>query len=211
MLRMSFYETRCAATRCFITCLTALSVGCGDDAHCGEPEAEFADLPQVASGDAGAHDGGSHAGHALDAGARLDASVASPLDASGHPEDVLCPPDFPKFSDGLSARVNDLTVRLVTVDPRPPRQLVDNDWTIALVDASGAPLVGAAVLSADTWMTVHNHGGRWEPTIEPLAAAGQFVLRGLDFKMRGPWLVRITLQPAPGARPLAARFAICVE
>lgn len=211
MFRMaSSYETWRAFPPRLLACVIALSFGCVDDAHEAGRGAPFADFAQVTSAQIG-QDGGGHPGHPLDGGTRLDAGAAALPDASAHPEQVLCAADHPKFSPGMSARIGDLTVRLVAVDPSPPRQMVDNDWTIELVDARGAPLTGALVLSADTWMTVHDHGGRWEPIVEPLAGPGQFLLRGLDFKMRGPWLVRINVQPAPGARPLAARFAICVE
>jgi hypothetical protein len=201
---------------------------------CADADLASADYPESAAYAQQSHTGempatqqrraSVHAGaHALDAGApgAVDAGgVLSHGDAAsghvhrdaGHAEEVLCPADYPAFRPGMMASVGDLTVRVLGADPTPPRQLVDNDWTIEIVSAaSGMPLPDLTVLSADSLMTLHGHGGRWQPTIEPQDSPGRFVLRGIDFKMRGPWAVSLIVRSSVSARPVQAGIKICVE
>jgi hypothetical protein len=58
---------------------------------------------------------------------------------------------------------------------------------------------------------VHNHGGRWDPTIAAGASAGQFQLTKVDFKMAGPWRLRFEVKANASAAATRAAFQICVE
>jgi len=172
---------------------------------------------------AGTQHGETSGTHALDAGlpraidasgvlAHGDAATGHAHGDAGKAEEALCPADYPAFRAGMQASVGDLTVRVLGVDPSPPRQLVDNDWTIEIVSASsGMPISDLTVLSADSLMTVHGHGGRWQPSVEPDDRPGRFVLRGIDFKMRGPWVVSLMVRSSPSARPVPVGIKICVE
>lgn len=127
-------------------------------------------------------------------------------------EEVPCDPkEYPSYTPGLEATKGDVTVRLVEVDPEPPRQLQKNNWTVEVVDGSGEPLQGASITRADSWMIVHNHGGRHPPKIEKGASAGSFVLNDLDFRMRGPWQVRMDVKKSADAAPVQVVLQVCVE
>lgn len=151
----------------------------------------------------------------VDAGARpgtVDGAVASHDHDHAHPgSDDNCPADYPNYREGLSTEVGGIRVTLVAADPIPPLQGGGNDFTFALTDAAtGAALSSATVLLADTWMPFHNHGGRWTPDIEPLGD-GRFLLRDLDFKMRGANLVRFSVKKDAAAPLLGVNFRICAE
>ena len=143
------------------------------------------------------HDGGHPDGH-------VD-------DASDDTEPVPCTAAYPAFREGLTAKAGELTIRLLSVDPEPPRQKMDNTWVLEVVDASGAPVPGAVIEDVDTYMDVHKHGGRWEPTISPGTAAGRFALTRVDFKMPGPWRLRFAVRPSAGGTAVRTNFPICVE
>ena len=155
--------------------------------------------------------------HALDAsiGASVDGGAESPHDAGhGHhtpADEDNCPPEFPPFRPNMSVQSAGLMATLVAIDPVPPRQLVDNDWTIQVVDmATRAPVAGARMTSATATMPVHRHGGRWAPEVED-RGDGRFLLRGIDFKMRGAWLVHFSVSTPDASRPVDFSFRICVE
>ena len=145
----------------------------------------------------------------LDGGGHPDGHVDDDGDA-GH-ADAPCSAAYPAFRAGLETKAADLTVRLLSVDPQPPRQKSDNTWVLEVVDAAGKPVPGAVITSADTYMDVHKHGGRWEPTIAKGAAPGQFELTRIDFKMPGPWRLRFGVKPSADAAEARASFQICVE
>jgi hypothetical protein len=202
-----------ATTRVSV-CSALLSLSaCGDGAMLVARDADGAPLAQLEPGhEAHPHDADAHpidGGLAMiDAGhAHADAAISSPSPGA----DALCPADYPAYRPGITARAQDLTVRLLAVDPSPPRQLVDNRWTIEIVDSTTGVPVDVRIASADTWMVVHRHGGRWLPTVVPEGAPGRFALQELDFKMRGPWAVRLQVLKPATTRPVALNLPICVE
>lgn len=124
---------------------------------------------------------------------------------------VPCTDGYPTFRAGLSAAAGDLTVRLLSIDPQPPRQKRDNDWVLEVVDVLGMPVAEATIVDVDTWMDVHNHRGRWTPDIAPTGQPGRVALQRLDFKMAGPWRVRFGVKAGAGAAVVPTSLPICVE
>lgn len=122
-----------------------------------------------------------------------------------------CTAAYPSFREGLTAKAGELTVRLLSVDPDPVRQKQDNTWVLEVVDAEGEPVADASIVEPDTWMDVHNHGGRWEPEVEERSEPGQFELTKLDFKMPGPWRLRFGVKASDDAEVARTTFQICVE
>ena len=159
----------------------ALGSACGGDDAPADPHA--------------GHDAGHPTGHVDE-----DSGEAEPCTAA-----------YPAFREGMRAKAGDLTVRLLSVDPEPPRQKMDNTWVLEVVDASGKPVPGAVIEDADTYMDVHKHGGRWDPTIAPGAEPGQFELTRVDFKMPGPWRLRFAVKASATSAAARANFPICVE
>jgi hypothetical protein len=132
-------------------------------------------------------------------------------DGGAEDEPVPCTDSYPRFRTGLSVAAGDLTVRLLSIDPQPPRQKRDNDWVLEVVDAAGMPVVEATIVDVDTWMDVHNHGGRWAPDVAPAGEPGRIALSRLDFKMAGPWRVRFGVRASASAAVLRTSLPICVE
>lgn len=159
-----------------------VSFGCGEDTSGAETDSS--------------HDGAdAHQGH---------------HDAGDEEEEVPCTGAYKPFSQGMTTKAGDLTVRLVSVSPEPPRQQTPNNWLLEVVDAAGAPVSGVAIENPDSWMEVHKHHGRTQPKVVPQADPGKVQLSAIDFKMRGPWQVNFDVVVA-GGKPAAASFSICVQ
>lgn len=199
----------------------ALAQHAGPDAGAHPHADDHAGHDAGAAHDAGSHaghDAGSHAGHA-DGGMQHGGSHE--LDGgshAGHADGGMqhggmakCSAAYPLYRPGLSRKVGDYTIELVSAVPAPPRQQVPNDWVMRVLDAAGQPLAGAKIDNADTFMSVHGHGGAFDPIIEPGAGPGEWKLIDLDFTMRGPWEVSFDLIPAGATRPVLVVFNICVE
>ncbi|MDB4987814.1 MAG: hypothetical protein JWN04_2992 [Myxococcaceae bacterium] len=150
----------------------------------------------------------------LDAGSVADATRADAgPEADADPNDeseVPCPPDFPQYSAGMTTTVGDLTVRLLSASPAPPRQLVQNNWLIELVHADQTPATDAIVANADSYMPVHRHHGSTQPVVLPDATAGRVQINAINFRMRGPWQVNFNVTPAGGTAAIAT-FQVCVQ
>ena len=161
-------------------------VGCGDDA----------DGPSISSV------------MAADAATGGDASVgdASDIDTT---VDVPCDPTYPQYHEGMTQKAGDLTVKLLSVSPAPPRQQTPNNWALQVVNADGTPATGFAVARPDSYMLVHNHHGRQPPQIA-MGADGNFTLSTIDFFMRGPWQVTFSLTPT-GGKEFITTFQVCVN
>jgi hypothetical protein len=174
------------------TCVSALGLAyaCGDDAAESDEH----------------HDGHDHVGDH-----EHDHDAASAADADDHTdEDVPCDATYPSFTAGMSVKAGDLTVKLLSIDPEPPRQKTDNDWVLQVVDASGAVVDGITFANGKSYMPVHRHGGRTPPTSAAGTAAGTIQLNDIDFIMRGPWQVLFDVQ-RNGAQVGLATIQICVE
>jgi len=156
--------------------------------------------------------GGAHADGHVDAdghGDHADAGEDHEHDA-GEAADAPCTSEYLVFRDGLTAKAGDLTVKLVSVSPSPPRQKTPNDWTLQLVNADGTPATGFTIARPDSFMPVHNHHGRTPPKVGTPSGPGGALIEDIDFRMRGPWEVNFDVVPATGAA-IPTTFRICVE
>ena len=148
------------------------------------------------------------------------ASSAAPTsalasDAGGVADDddgfVGCPDSIPRFALTMRA-IGDggvLGATLVDASHAPPLRYL-NDWTLTLGRSDGTALSDVVITKARPFMPVHGHDGIVVPTVEPLAVPGQVRVSGLNFNMRGPWEVQLSLH-SPSAGDDYAVFHICVE
>jgi hypothetical protein len=118
------------------------------------------------------------------------------------------------YVDGLErpAGGGGFVARLLSVEvegaPRPPDRGV-NVWRLALRDAAGAPLEGAAV-RVRTWMPDHGHGTAPNDLVAtPDGAPGEYRLGPFDLFMSGLW--EFTVRAPVGGAVDEARFAFCLE
>lgn len=125
-------------------------------------------------------------------------------------EFVGCPDTLSAFELGMEAAgaQGKLKAKLISASPAPPLRYL-NDWTVELLDASGAPLEDATIRSARPFMPVHGHDGNVQPVVTPLNERGRFAVNGLNFNMRGPWQVQLSLR-SPSAGDDDVVFEICV-
>jgi hypothetical protein len=146
-----------------------------------------------------------------DDGHEHDHDAATEADADDHTdEEVPCDASYPSFTAGMSVKAGELTVKLLSIDPQPPRQKVKNDWVVQVVDASGAPVPGITLANGDSYMPVHRHHGNTPPTSAAGTEPGTAQLNDVDFIMRGPWQVSFDVL-RNGAEVGLATFQICVE
>jgi hypothetical protein len=101
----------------------------------------------------------------------------------------------------------------VTLDTRSPdpagRGL--NQWTIAVADHAGAPLVGAKVVVLPT---MPDHGHKSPAPLPPATdSAGMSTASGIDFFMAGVWRVEIDVYTAASASAPtdSVAFWYCIE
>jgi hypothetical protein len=100
-----------------------------------------------------------------------------------------------------------VSVALTEAVPAPPNE-GDNAWTVRVVDASGAPIEGAAV-SVSTLMPDHGHGSPVQ-TVVTDEGGGDYRLDPVNLFMPGLWDVTIAVQP-PGGEQDSVTFTFCVE
>jgi hypothetical protein len=126
---------------------------------------------------------------------------------------VACPKNTPDFvvgeEDGLSADSQRGTyrARVIAAKPDVPVIKTQSDWTIQLSDAEGNP-VDTTIAAACAYMPVHGHGLPPYDGIEKLDEPGQYKLKGLFFKMSGPWEVQLAVDPA-GEGETPASYTSC--
>lgn len=167
-----------------LVCAALLSFGCGDDAQGDD-----------------------------DTGSDHDDASAHP---DGHDDDgddmkpVPCTDRHPPLTPGMSVTEGDLTLKIVSNDPSRARKDVRNDWIVELVDASGAAVTDAKFSNARSHMQVHNHPGLPAPTIAAVAEPGRTKLDNINFSMRGPWEVYVTVEREE-ARPVTFQINVCVD
>jgi len=95
-----------------------------------------------------------------------------------------------------------------TREPGPPIKGT-NDWTLKILDASGAPEDGLT-LKASLFMPDHGHGPSVEPVVTPVSGqSGVYLASPVWFFMEGYWEVTFTWQPATGAQESVV-FPICI-
>jgi hypothetical protein len=103
-----------------------------------------------------------------------------------------------------------LTATLLSATPAPPA-LRTNSWTVKLVDATGAPISGAA-LSVVPWMPDHGHGSSVVPQVTA-GAAGSYTLDSLYLFMPGVWRITLGVMPDAGMPNPddEVQFFFCIE
>ncbi|HEX4405313.1 MAG TPA: FixH family protein [Polyangia bacterium] len=103
------------------------------------------------------------------------------------------------------------TAILVKSDPAPTTK-GPKDWTLKILDASGAPETGLT-LKVSPFMPDHGHGPskNEEPVVTPVSGqAGTYLASPVYLFMEGYWEVTVTWQPATGAQESVV-FPICVS
>jgi hypothetical protein len=130
--------------------------------------------------------------------------------AADEVEEVPCGADYPAYHADIKVQAGDLTVKLVSVAPEPPRQQTPNNWMLEVVDASGAKATGFTIENPDSYMPVHRHHGNQPPKVVVQSEPGRVQLAAIDFKMRGPWQVNFDVVPS-GAKPISTTIPICVQ
>lgn len=126
-------------------------------------------------------------------------------------EFVGCPESIPPFALGMrqSGDQGRLGAALVDASRVPPLRYL-NDWTLGFTRADGTPLGDVILTKARAFMPVHGHDGIVPPTIEPQPEPGRVRVRGLNFNMRGPWEVQLSLRSASAGDDYVV-FHICVQ
>lgn len=158
----------------------------------------FAILAAGCGDDSDANDDHAHNGHEHDGG--------------GHePEPVPCPASTPEFKLNLEATGEDgnVTARILEADYIPPRKGT-NDWQVVFLDADGNPLEDVEVTKAEPFMPVHNHDGRYPPTMTALDDPGTFEFESINMHMGGPWEMRFTVESESAGDDYIV-FHVCVE
>lgn len=136
---------------------------------------------------------------ALVACGSADPEPAQPPASEAADEQARCPADTPSFSvgpdTGLLAVGKRLAVqgRIVDAQPAEPERF-ENDWTVRLLDASGAPQDDIMITDACAYMPVHAHGAA--PKELRKTGPATFMLSGLNLFMRGPWEVQLAVSSA---------------
>jgi hypothetical protein len=124
---------------------------------------------------------------------------------------VGCPESIPPFALGMhqSGDQGRLVATLVDASRVPPLRYL-NDWTLDFARADATPAGDVVLTKARAFMPVHGHDGIVPPTLERLAEPGRVRVRGLNFNMRGPWEVQLTLSSASAGDDYVV-FHICVQ
>jgi hypothetical protein len=122
-----------------------------------------------------------------------------------------CPDSIAPFALGMrqSGDQGRLAALLLDASRVPPLRYL-NDWTLDLSRADATPLADVVLTKARAFMPVHGHDGIVPPTLERLPEPGRVRVRGLNFNMRGPWEVQLTLS-SPSAGDDYVVFHICVQ
>ncbi|MET0286789.1 MAG: hypothetical protein ABW352_20070 [Polyangiales bacterium] len=113
-----------------------------------------------------------------------------------------CPADVPQLALNNEARGKTITASVVAASRVPARRYL-NDWTFAFRDAAGNALNDVTIATARTWMPVHGHDG----LVMPQLLGAQ--VRRLNFNMRGPWEVQLSLRSASAGTDDVV-FHVCI-
>ncbi len=108
------------------------------------------------------------------------------------------------------------TFVLVSADPAPPAEPIQNTWTVKVLDGSGKPVTGATIslpTNTDLWklaydpiMPKHGHGTSVPPTVTN-NGDGTATLQ-MYFSMTGVW--QVFVQATDGSTLDGAMFAFCM-
>jgi hypothetical protein len=72
-----------------------------------------------------------------------------------------------------------------------------HQWTVHLTDVTGQPISGAT-LAVDGGMPEHHHGLPTAPRAAPGLGAGDYVISGMKFSMRGWWVLKLAVTSPDG-------------
>lgn len=98
-------------------------------------------------------------------------------------------------SDGATqTRTSSDGLYVVTVDSQlKPLQLGRmHAWTATVKTADGEPVTGATI-KVGGGMPIHNHGFPTEPEVTSELEPGVYLIRGVKFSMRGPWVLYLDI------------------
>ncbi len=143
-----------------------------------------------------------------------DAVEAAAADASRPASACAGDPRAQTYAAGMEqpGLAGNARVRLVVADPAPPAKGL-NAWTLQVVDAGGAPIVGA-VVTVKPFMPDHGHGSSLVPSATPTDAAGRSSVTGLELFMAGVWEVSVLVALPADAGVSAtdtAKLTFCVD
>jgi hypothetical protein len=135
---------------------------------------------------------------------------AQPISDGSYPS-APCPTDLPPFTIGMEAIGEEgaVTGRLIDAQYAPPR-IFNNDWSVELVDSTGAPLEDIEITRAWPYMPVHGHDGFNDPMVEALDEPGQFRVDSINLWMRGPWEVHLMVSSESVGDDHVV-FEVCIE
>jgi hypothetical protein len=93
--------------------------------------------------------------------------------------------------------------------PAPPARH-DNQWTLHIADAAGAPLAGATV-TVVPFMPDHGHGtGVSTVVTESTTVVGEYDANPVNLFMPGLWEVYVTVDTAPPAMDEQVVYRFCI-
>lgn len=67
-----------------------------------------------------------------------------------------------------------------------------HSWTATIVDSEGKP-VTCADIKVDGGMPIHNHGFPTNPRVTQELEDGVYLIEGIKFSMRGPWVMLLEI------------------
>ena len=82
-----------------------------------------------------------------------------------------------------------LEVTMLALSPAPPR-IYQNEWLVAISDASGEPVTDPSAVVVQPWMVEHAHGARTPPVLVATDTPGEFQVTMMNLHMKGLWDVR---------------------
>lgn len=109
----------------------------------------------------------------------------------------------PAVQDNLDLALRRSTdTHLYTVEITPVEAAIRlgrmHAWTVAVVDATGAP-VEAAEIAVDGGMPGHGHGLPTAPAVTRALGEGRFLIEGMKFNMPGWWEIELHIDGRAGA------------
>lgn len=112
------------------------------------------------------------------------------------------------YSPGLTktGAQGKVTVTLEAAQPEPPAR-GNNDWTVKVSEAGGAPLSDAALV-VTPFMPQHGHGTSVVAQVTPLGA-GRYRIAPVNFTMPGKWETTFGVSPAAGPAD-EVKFTFCI-
>jgi YtkA-like len=113
------------------------------------------------------------------------------------------------YAVGLESKAQDgaVTVRFVDAQPAPPAK-GNNIWTVEVLDAHGAPIDGATIVTT-AYMPDHGHYSSIKPTSTPTGSPGTYTVTPVNLFMPGIWQVTLQVEPPQGA-PDSVVFTFCI-